>query len=137
MSEYVSASLRRLIAERARHRCEYCLIHADDVLLPHEPDHIIATKHGGETVAENLALARFVCNRHKGTDLASVDPDSGSIERLFHPRRHRWDEHFRLDDSRIMPLTSVGRTTSFLLKFNLSRSVAARKLLQAAGRYPR
>ena len=129
--------MRTLIAERAGHRCEYCLIHADDVLLPHEPDHIIATKHGGETSAENLALACFVCNRHKGTDLASVDPESGSIERLFHPRQDRWDEHFRLDGPLIMPLTPVGRTTSFLLRFNLSRSVAARQHLQAAGRYPR
>lgn len=44
MSEYVPAATRRVNG-----CCEYCLIHEDDVLLPHEPDHIIATKHRGTT----------------------------------------------------------------------------------------
>ena len=52
--EYVSASLRRLIAKRANQRCEYCLIDEDDVFLPHEPDHVVAVKHRGETVKTNL-----------------------------------------------------------------------------------
>ncbi|MBX3436655.1 MAG: HNH endonuclease [Planctomycetaceae bacterium] len=42
----------------------------------HEPDHIIAEKHGGETTAENLALACFDCNWFKGSDIASLDPIS-------------------------------------------------------------
>jgi hypothetical protein len=105
-------------------------------MLPHEPDHVIATKHGGETSADNLAFACFVCNRHKGSDLASVDPETGMIERLYHPRQDRWDDHFRLEGARIVPLTAIGRTTAFALQFNESRSIAARRLLQATGRYP-
>jgi hypothetical protein len=32
MSEYVPAELRRLIRERAGHRCEYCLLHEDSLV---------------------------------------------------------------------------------------------------------
>jgi 5-methylcytosine-specific restriction endonuclease McrA len=73
VSEYVPAELRRLIRDRAGHRCEYCLIHQDDAFLPHEPDHIIAVKHRGETIEGNLAWTCYVCNRAKGSDLASID----------------------------------------------------------------
>ena len=72
MSEYVPAELRRLVQDRAESRCEYCLFHEDDAFFPHEPDHIIAVKHRGKTTESNLAWACFVCNRAKGSDLASV-----------------------------------------------------------------
>jgi hypothetical protein len=48
-------------------------------------DHVIAVKHGGNTSAENLALACLHCNLHKGTDLASLDPTTGLLTRLFNP----------------------------------------------------
>ena len=54
---HISVALRRRIRERSRGLCEYCLISEKDTFFPHEPDHIIAEKHGGETVSENLALA--------------------------------------------------------------------------------
>jgi 5-methylcytosine-specific restriction endonuclease McrA len=44
---------------------------------PHEIDHIIAKKHGGRTEAENLALSCTLCNKYKGSDPASVDPETG------------------------------------------------------------
>ena len=37
---YVPAELRRLVRERARARCEYCLIPESAVFAPHEIDHI-------------------------------------------------------------------------------------------------
>ncbi len=80
------AELRRLIRERAGHRCEYCLLHEEDAFLPYEPDHIIAVKHRGQTTEGNLAWTYFVCNRGKGSDFASVDETTGEIVRLFHPR---------------------------------------------------
>jgi hypothetical protein len=64
-------------------------------LVSHEIDHIAAAKHGGETTAENLALCCTLCNKYKGTDLASIDPETGEMQRLFHPRRDRWLEHFQ------------------------------------------
>jgi hypothetical protein len=47
-------ALRRRARERAQNRCEYCLLHEDDAYLPFEVDHIIAEKHGGATLIENL-----------------------------------------------------------------------------------
>ncbi|MEO0564631.1 MAG: HNH endonuclease signature motif containing protein, partial [Chloroflexota bacterium] len=51
---YISASLRREVIQRARNCCEYCLISQDDMLFSFEIDHIIAEKHGGPTISENL-----------------------------------------------------------------------------------
>lgn len=70
----VPERLRRQVQERAKGRCEYCLVHEADMYYPHEADHVIAEKHGGPTSLDNLAWACFYCNRFKGSDLASVDP---------------------------------------------------------------
>ncbi len=51
----VPERLRRQVQERAQGRCEYCLIHEADMYYPHEPDHVIAEKHGGLTSLDNLA----------------------------------------------------------------------------------
>lgn len=128
--------LRLELARRAGQRCEYCLLHAADALLPHEPDHIIAAQHGGATVADNLALACFDCNRLKGPNIASVDPDTGRVVPLFHPRRERWDGHFLLEGARILPLTPPGRATAALLRFNAPDRLRLRESLRQAGRYP-
>jgi|SRR5688572_18482450 len=124
----ISAALRRQVRERARERCEYCLLAEVQAFFPHEPDHIVAFKHGGETVPENLALACFDCNRFKGSDIASVDPLSGDVTSLFNPRTQQWSEHFRLLDGRILPLTPVGRTTERLLRFNLPQRISTRRV---------
>lgn len=74
MGSEVSAALYRLVGERAWHVCEYCLVHEQDIYHGCEVDHIRSVKHGGLPVAENLAWACLHCNRHKGTDLGSVNP---------------------------------------------------------------
>lgn len=88
--------LRQLVAERANHRCEYCLLHEDDTLGIHEADHIRPIKHHGETQLDNLAFACLRCNRHKGTDIAGYDNTTGQLTPLFNPRLDKWNEHFRL-----------------------------------------
>jgi hypothetical protein len=108
----------------------------EHAFFPYEPDHIIAEKHGGETSAENLALACFDCNRFKGSDIASIDSVSGKLIPLFNPRTQNWEDHFRIDGGRIVPLTSVGRVTERLLKFNLPERVEVRELLFRTGHYP-
>jgi len=125
-----------VVWQRAGQRCEYCLLHEDDAVLPHEPDHIIAMQHGGKTVAENLALSCWDCNHVKGPNLSSVDPLTGEIAELFHPRRDRWADHFRLDGASITGLTPKGRATAFLLQFNASDRIRQRGYLQDVGRYP-
>ena len=82
----------------------------------------------GQAAPNNLALACSYRNRFKGSDIASVDPDSGVITPVFNPRLHRWAEHFRLDRGRIIPLTAVGRATERLLRFNLPHRIEIRSL---------
>jgi 5-methylcytosine-specific restriction endonuclease McrA len=94
------AALRRAIRQRAKNKCEYCLLAEEHAFFKHEPDHIVAEKHGGETTLENLALACFDCNRFKGSDIASIDPKSKRLTPLFHPRLQVWDEHFKIDQGK-------------------------------------
>ena len=133
MSQYIPAPLRQEVYDRAGGQCEYCLVPQVAALVSPEVDHIIARKHGGETEVDNLALACSLCNKCKGSDLASIDSESGAITLLFHPRRQRWTDHFRLEDGQIVPLTATGRVTVNLLQFNRPERVAERELLLAAG----
>ncbi|MEA5569230.1 HNH endonuclease signature motif containing protein [Anabaena sp. UHCC 0399] len=91
---YIPVALRRLVEERANYKCEYCLLPTKVAFFPHEIDHIIAEKHGGKTDAENLALTCWRCNRHKGTDLGSFDPQTGAFSFLYNPRSQQWSKHF-------------------------------------------
>ena len=136
MTDGISVVLRGLVRERARSRCEYCLLHENDAWESHQPDHIIARKHRGKTTEENLAWTCAICNRHKGSDIASIDAETGRVVRLFHPRRDRWTRHFRRERGRILPLTSVGRVTEFLLELNRPDRVQVRQLLLRQGCYP-
>ena len=56
MSVIISTALRRLVAQRAGNRCEYCLFPEAVALHRHEPDHIVPLQHGGATDPDNLAL---------------------------------------------------------------------------------
>jgi hypothetical protein len=80
----ISTALRTLTRETAAERCEYCLTPEEFSLTTYEVDHIIALKHGGKTAPDNLAFCCALCNRHKGTDIASIDPETGSVVPLFH-----------------------------------------------------
>ena len=115
---YIPTTLRRQVIERAENRCEYCLLSADVAFFPHEVDHVVAEKHGGATNIDNLALACWRCNRHKGSDLTSFDPQTRQLSPLFNPRTQVWTEHFAYEGERIIGLTPEGRTTVNLLRLN-------------------
>jgi len=104
----IAASLRAEVRSRAKGRCEYCLVPEALTLVAHEIDHIIAAKHGGVSVAGNLALCCALCNKHKGADVASMDPESGDLTRLFHPRIDRWSDQFQRRGGLIAPFTRSG-----------------------------
>jgi hypothetical protein len=135
-STFISVTLRRQVRERALLRCEYCLLAEEDAYLPHEPDHVIAVKHGGATNAENLALACFDCNRFKGSDIASLDPETCLVTPLFNPRASSWASHFRTRRGQIVPSTPIGRVTVSVLRLNLVTRVEVRLELAALGRWP-
>ena len=130
---YVPAQLRQLVIERAQQRCEYCLFPQSAALLTFEMEHIIAEKHRGRTEAENLALACSYCNRAKGTDLASIDPETGKLTPFFNPRTQKWSDHFQLDGAAISPLTASGRVTVEILQFNQLERLQERERLIWAG----
>jgi len=132
MGTYISVELRRLVYERANGQCEYCLIPETVVLVSHEVDHIIAQKHGGPTESDNLALSCTLCNKHKGSDLASLDPVTDDIVPLYHPRQDRWLDHFQLSNTQIVPLTPKGRVTVRLLQLNTPERIEERELLITA-----
>jgi hypothetical protein len=136
MSNEISQDVRRLVADRAYHICEYCLVHEDDVYHGCEVDHIISLKHGGLAAPENLAYACFHCNRHKGTDVGSISTSNGTFVRFYNPRLDHWPEHFRWSEGRVEPLSVIGEVTCRLLDFNHPERVAFRKLLEQTGRYP-
>jgi hypothetical protein len=136
MTDYISASLRQLVTQRASGVCEYCRIHQTFSIYSHEVDHVIALKHGGQTNPENLVLACLPCNRHKGSDLTSLDPLTGEITPLFNPRTQIWSEHFLLNGGFLQGLTATGRTTLFLLKINEASRLQLRQALATQGLYP-
>ena len=134
---YIPEPLRRQVTGRANRQCEYCRLHEENSFYAHEIDHIYAEKHGGTTTAGNLCLACFYCNRHKGSNLCSLDPTSGNVVSLFHPRRHTWNDHFRLDRTSglIEALTAHGRVTERVLRFNQYDLVVDRLRLIRLGDY--
>jgi hypothetical protein len=137
MNDDIPDALRVLIQSRAGNRCEYCLLHEDDAWEPHQPDHIIAKKHRGKAIEGNLAWTCALCNRHKGSDIASIDRDSERIVRLYHPRKDAWSRHFLIQGGVIRPRTSVARVTEFLLQLNRLDRVRVRHILAKKGLYPR
>jgi HNH endonuclease len=130
---YINAALRKQVYQRARGCCEYCLLPDIATFAPHEIDHIIAEKHGGLTETENLALSCTLCNKHKSSDLTSIDPETGEIVPLYHPRQDQWREHFQIKDAEFVALSAKARVTIRLLQLNRRDRIEERQLLLEAG----
>ena len=91
--------------------------------------HIVARQHRGTDDLSNLAWACSRCNRHKGTNLSAVDPDSGEVVFLFNPRVEKWESHFEIGVALILGTSAVGRATVQLLQMNADRRVELRSEL--------
>lgn len=118
MVPHIPAVLRRLVAERAEHRCEYCHFPEALAFHAHEPDHVIPQQHGGSTHEVNLAFSCFRCNRYKGPNVGSFDPMTSTLVAFFNPRAQEWHQHFSWSGAEIVPLTKEGRVTVALLRLN-------------------
>jgi hypothetical protein len=126
----MNVRLARQVRHRAGNRCEYCRIPQSGEIIPHQVEHVIARKHGGLTTSNNLAQACISCNGHKGPNIAGIDPVTGKLSRLFHPRQDQWRRHFEMGaDGLIAGKTSVGRTTVEVLCMNETVSVSLRAAL--------
>lgn len=121
---------RSFIANRAGHRCEYCLFNENDDVGYFHVEHIIAIKHGGTDDRNNLAFSCQHCNLHKGPNLSSIDSegDPQLPVRLFHPRKDVWGEHFYFSDANILGSTPIGRATVFCLNMNSEHRLVIREL---------
>ena len=122
-------ALRQLVRKRAASQCEYCGLPEKYTDAPFQVDHIIAEKHHGPTVEENLAWSCFYCNSFKGPNIAGRDEVTGAIVRLFHPRQDVWSEHFEWDGPKLIGLTDVGRVTIDVLCINDFDAIEFRRML--------
>jgi hypothetical protein len=132
----MDAATRQLVRLRADNHCEYCLLRQEQSGLSHHVEHIIAKQHGGPDEPNNLALACNRCNAHKGPNLTGIDPVSGELVPLFHPRRDVWLDHFEFQGPRIIGLTPLGRATVHVLAMNDERRLERRAELLARGELP-
>jgi hypothetical protein len=128
--------LRDLVWRRAGGVCEYCRMPQALLRLRFEIDHVIARQHGGSTDADNLALICPHCNLHKGPNLAGIDPVTGQIIRLFHPRHDSWADHFAWQGHELVGRTPIGRATVAVLALNDPVYRAVRAALMAEGSFP-
>jgi 5-methylcytosine-specific restriction endonuclease McrA len=127
----MDSAVRALVWQRAESCCEYCrLAQSDTPFRTFHIDHIVPRKHGGSEDPDNLALACDRCSLYKGSNLAGVDDETGAIIPLFHPRTQRWEDHFRLEDIRIVGLTPTGRATVRVCGMNSPRRLQLRLTLQ-------
>jgi len=94
------------------------------------------SKHGGATSADNLCYACIFCNLQKGTDLGSINWETGELVRFFNPRRDLWKEHFQLKEAFIQPITDIGNVTARILDFNNKERLQERQLLIEIAKYP-
>jgi hypothetical protein len=129
--------LRGFVQRRAKGRCEYCRLHQDDEpYLPFHIEHIIARQHDGSDAVSNRCWSCNHCNLCKGPNLAGIDPQTGKLARLFHPRRRKWSRHFHWDGVYLVGRTAIGRTTIAVLKINHPDRVALRESLVESGAFP-
>ena len=124
------------VRTRARDRCEYCLTPQIASKLRLWIDHIIASQHLGPTTIDNLALSCPFCNRHKGANLAGIDPVSAAFVPLFNPRVDVWDRHFRFNGDQIIGISATGRATVQVLAMNHPVQLIVRRALLQEGLLP-
>lgn len=130
--------LRKLVRERANHRCEYCQTSEWLSGQRCQIDHIIPRIRDGATTPGNLCLACAACNGSKLDRTDVTDPESGEIVALFNPRQQPWHDHFAWSDdgTHVIGLTPCGRATVSALRLNRPLALAARAVWVSVNRHP-
>jgi hypothetical protein len=132
----IPLSLRRLVIQRSKDRCEYCGISQLGQVATFHIDHIIPVVAGGETTAENLALACVSCSLRKGARQDLEDTETGEFVTFFNPRQQKWLEHFAWNGVDMVGVTATGRAVVRALDLNRSTMLAIRVEEQLLGRHP-
>ncbi|MGH9835336.1 MAG: HNH endonuclease [Blastocatellia bacterium] len=134
----IPRAVRRLVRERAKYRCEYCL-HPDAYSsASFVCEHIIPRSKGAGDTPDELAWACPYCNGHKHVKTHARDPQTNQMTPLFNPRRQKWARHFAWSDDslHIIGLTATGRATAEALKLNRKDRTGMRSVLIAADKHP-
>ena len=112
-SRLMDRQLRHKVRTRAGGACEYCRIpQSASPFIAFHVEHIVARQHGGLDELDNLALACSHCNFHKGPNIAALDPVTGGLSPLFHPRLDTWNDHFKFAGTTVVGVTNVGRAAA-------------------------
>jgi hypothetical protein len=129
---------REAVRSRAHGICEYCHSQERFATQSFSVEHGFPRQAGGGEDPDNLALACQGCNNHKYTRTGAIDPVSGELVPLFHPRLNRWNEHFiwSHDFTRIVGLTPEGRATVEALRLNRPGLVNLQRALFGCGEHP-
>ncbi len=88
-----SARARQAVIRRAQGYCEYCRSPMRYSPDPFAVEHIVPRVAGGGNEPGNLALSCQGCNNLKFVSIEAVDPVTGVMVPLFHPRQQRTDAH--------------------------------------------
>ena len=138
MSEYIAVRLRNLVRKRADNNCEYCRIPESFSPQPFCFEHILPKFAGGESSAENLALACQGCNAFKATRTEFEDEITNKGVKLFNPRESKWKEHFVWNEyfTEIIGITPQDRATVNCLKMNRLGLKNLREILYENGLHP-
>ena len=132
----VDQTTRVLLEVRAGHRCEYCRLPMHGQVATFPIDHITPRSEAGATDLENLAVACGHCNARKWKHTHGLDPTSGESVALYHPRRDRWEDHFRWstgDPAVVEGISPTGRATINRLEMNHPKVIETRRVLLALG----
>ena len=133
---YIAAEVRRLVIQRATGRCEYCGLSQEGQEATFHIDHVVPVVAGGQTVAENLALACVSCSLRKAARQIVIDPQSVEETAIYNPRRERWSDHFRWEGVRVIGQTATGRATVAALDMNRPLILSIRQEEANQGRHP-
>jgi hypothetical protein len=132
----VSGHLRRVVVERSGYRCEYCGLAQVGQEATFHVDHVVPVIAGGQTTAENLALACVSCSLRKGALRIGLDPATGNDAPLFNPRQDAWSAHFHWAGVAIIGTSPTGRATVDALRLNRPLILAIREEESFRGRHP-
>src|SRR4051812_39900236 len=123
----MNQATRGHIRRRAGNRCEYCgLLQEDSPLAALHVEHIIPRNTAVGTMRTISPWPASTAIFHKGSNLTGIDPDSGQIVVIFHPRRDVWDDHFEWRGIHLYGKTAPGRATIRVLIMNSEDQLALR-----------
>jgi hypothetical protein len=119
---------RDFVRERAKGRCEYCGILKRFQRGRFEVEHIVPKSCGGTDDVENLAWSCPFCNSLKADKTELLDPATGELVPIFHPRAMNWHDHFEQVGVIIHGRTATGRAMVEHLRFNDPETLDIREM---------